>query len=134
MLDTIEEWLSLIIGLVFVGFVFLVIALIFRSPVVWTCLALLTGLLFVFPIVRTLLTVISIRRSHRRRNNKIKSQGSQKSESNQEQPAIFANKQKQVSALKSGPKQLTIEVKRPSLDAPEVQTYVPPGLPPELFL
>ncbi len=128
MLDTLEEWLSLIIGIVFVGFVFLVIALIFRSPVVWLCLGLLAVILFIFPILRTLLTVISIRISRQRREIE------KGFASNHEQQVIFANKQKQVSALKSKPKQLTIEVKKPSLDDPEVQTYVPPGLPPELFL
>jgi type VI protein secretion system component VasK len=129
LLDTLEEWLSLIIGVVFVGFVFLVIALIFRSPVVWLCLGLLAVILFIFPILRTLLTLISIQISRRRRDNE------KGLESNRgQQQVVFANKQREVSVLKSKPKQLTIEVKRPSLDDPEVQTYVPPGLPPELFL
>ena len=63
MLDTIEEWLSLIVGAVFIGFVFLVIALIFRSPVLWLCLGLLAGILFFFPIARSLLTIERARRS-----------------------------------------------------------------------
>jgi hypothetical protein len=134
MLDTIEEWLSLIIGLVFVGFVLLVIALIFRSPILWLCLGLLAGLLFFFPIIRSLLTIISIRKSRRRQNYEMERQGLRKSKSNQVQPVILANKQKQPSVPKSKQKQLAPEVKKPSLDDPELQTYVPPGLPPELFL
>jgi uncharacterized membrane protein len=134
MLDTIEEWLSLIIGMVFVGFVLVIIALIFRSSIVWICLGLLAGLLFFFPIIRSILTIISVRRSRRRQDNEIERQRSQKSGSNQEQRVILASKPKQLSAPKSKPKQLTPEVKKPSLDDPEVQTYVPPGLPPELFL
>lgn len=134
MLDTIEEWLSLIIGLVFVGFVLLVIALIFRSPILWLCLGLLAGLLFFFPIIRSLLTIISIRKSRRRQNYEMERQGLRKSKSNQVQPVILADKQKQPSVPKSKQKQLAPEVKKPSLDDPELQTYVPPGLPPELFL
>jgi hypothetical protein len=134
MLDTLEEWLSLIIGLVFVGFVFLVIALIFRSPVLWLCLGLLAGLLFFFPIIRSFLTVRSVQKSRQRQGNEVGRQGLRKSESNQVQPVILANKQMQLLKPKSKQMQMAPEFKKPSLDDPETQTYVPPGLPPELFL
>ena len=134
MLDTLEEWVSLIVGLVFVGFVFIVIAFFFRSPIVWVCLGILAGLLFFFPIARSFLTVISIQRSRLRQDHQKDRRRSQKSESYQEQLIILANRQKQLAEPKIEQQQSISEVNTSSLDDPEVQTYVPPGLPPDLFL
>ena len=124
LLDTLEEWLSLIIGMILVGSVFLVIAFIFRSPVVWLCLGLLTGLLFFFPIARTFLTIIAMRKSRRRQDYEEEHQRSWKSETNQKQQVRRTRKQKRLS----------LEVKQPSPNDAGVRTYVPPGLPPDLFL
>ena len=129
MLDTIEEWLSLIVGAVFIGFVFLVIAFVFRSAILWLFLGLLAAVLFFFPIARSLLVMESVRRSRQTQGNEIGRQGSQKSESKQ-QTMILANKQQQQSVPKN--KQQP-EIKT-SVDDPDVQKYVPPGLPPDLFL
>jgi len=134
MLDTLEEWVSLIVGLVFVGFVFIVIALIFRSPVVWLCLGLLAGLLFFFPIARSFLTIVSIQKSRQRQDHQRDLRESRKSESYQEQLIILANKQKEQAEPKIKQMPPTSEAKTSSLDDPEVQTYVPPGLPPDFFL
>jgi len=130
MLDTIEEWLSLIVGAVFIGFVFLVIAFIFRSPILWLFLGLLAAILFFFPIARTLLTMESARRSRQTQSYEIGHQGSQNSASKRQQTVILTNKQQQQPVPKN--KQQP-EIKT-SIDDPDVQNYVPPGLPPELFL
>ena len=134
MLDTLEEWVSLIVGLVFVGFVFIVIAFFFRSPIVWLCLGLLTVLLFVCPIARSFLAIASIQRSRQRQDHQRDRRRSWKSQSYEEQLIILANKQKELAEPKIRQLPSPSEVETSSLDDPNVQTYVPPGLPPELFL
>ena len=132
--ETIEEWAWLIIGVIFIGFVFLVIGLIFHSPIVWLCLALLAGIMLLYPVIRNLPAMVNARRCRPTQGYKIERHELLMSESKRPQLLMPASRQQQLPAPKSKQQQLMPEVKKPSLEDPDVQHYVPPGLPPDLFL
>jgi hypothetical protein len=143
MLDTLEEWLSLIIGFLLVGFVFLVIALIFRSPTLWLFLGILTVILFFFPILRSFLAMRSVRRSRQGpgyqreeyRKQRKSADAQSKPASTQDQLIVLANKQKGQLMPEHIQKQWTSEVSKPSPDDSEGRTFTPPsGLPTDFFL
>jgi ABC-type bacteriocin/lantibiotic exporter with double-glycine peptidase domain len=122
--ESIEQWLWLIISVIFIGFAFLVILVLFHSLIVWLCLGLLVVIMLLYPIVRNLPTKVSMRRQCRAQDHQIE----------QQELLLSVNKQKQLSALRIGQQQMMPEVQQSSLEEPDVQKYIPPGLPPELFL
>jgi hypothetical protein len=124
--ESIEQWLWLIISVIFIGFAFLVILVLFHSPIVWLCLGLLVAIMLLYPIVRNLPATVSMRRQRRARDHQIVNK--------QQCLSTPKSKQTQVSAPRSSQQQLMPEVQSSSLEEPDVQKYIPPGLPPELFL
>jgi len=124
--ESVEQWLWLIISVVFIGFAFLVILVLFHSPIVWLCLGLLVAIMLLYPIVRNLPATVSMRRQRRARDHQIVNK--------QQRLSTPKSKQTQVSAPRSSQQQLMPEVQSSSLEEPDVQKYIPPGLPPELFL
>ncbi len=133
--ETIEEWTWLIIGVIFIGFIVLVIGLIFHSLIVWLCLGLLAGIILLYPVIKNLLlAMINARRGRQMHGYKIGQHELLMSESKRPQLVIPASKQQQLSAPKSKQQQLLPEPKKPSLKNPDAQHYVPPGLPPDFFL
>lgn len=138
--ESIEQWLWLIISVLFIGFAFLVILVVFHSPIVWLCLGLLVAIMLLYPLVRNLSTTVSLRRQRRAQEQQewFLSVNNQQQlstpKSKQKQLLAPKSKQKQLSAPKSKQQQLMPETQQSSLDEPNVQKYIPPGLPPELFL
>ncbi len=133
--ETIEEWAWLIIGVIFIGFIVLVIGLIFHSLIVWLCLGLLAGIILLYPVIKNLLlAMINARRGRQMHGYKIGQHEWLMSESKRPQLVIPASKQQQLSAPKNKQQQLLPEPKKPSLKNPDAQHYVPPGLPPDFFL
>jgi endonuclease/exonuclease/phosphatase (EEP) superfamily protein YafD len=128
--ESIEQWLWLIISVLFIAFAFLVIVVVFHSPIVWLCLGLLVAIMFLYPIVRNLPTTVNLRRQRRAQEQ----QEWLLSVNNQQQLSTPKSKQQRLSAPKGKQQQLMPETQQSSLDEPNVQKYIPPGLPPELFL
>jgi hypothetical protein len=122
--ESLEQWLWLIISVLFIGFVFVVILVIFPSPITWLCLGLFTVISALYPIVRNLPTII-------RRQKSCRAQGRGKGRLDLQGPIT---KQLQQLELGSKKQQVMPEVTKPSLEAADVKNYVPPGLPPDLFL
>lgn len=132
--ESIEQWLWLIISVIFIGFAFLVILVLFHSPIIWLCLGLLVVIMLLYPIVRNLSTMLSMRRQRRAQDYQIEQQKLLLSVNKQQRLSTHKSKQKQLSAPRSSQQQLMPEVQQSSLEEPDVQKYIPPGLPPELFL
>ena len=138
--ESIEQWLWLIISVLFIAFAFLVIVVVFHSPIVWLCLGLLVAIMFLYPIVRNLPTTVNLRRQRRAQEQQewLLSVNNQQQlstpKSKQQRLSAPKSKQKQLSAPKGKQQQLMPETQQSSLDEPNVQKYIPPGLPPELFL
>ena len=132
--ETIEDWARLIIGIVFIGFVVLVIGIIFHSLIVWLCLGLLAGILLLYPVMRNHLARVNVQRRHQTQGYKIGQHELLMSKSKRPQPLMPASKQQQLSAPKSQQQQLMPEIRKPSTENPDVQHYVPPALPPDFFL
>lgn len=143
--ESIEQWLWLIISVMLIGFAFFVILVLFHySPIVWACLGVLLIITLLYPIVRNLPTTISLHRQRRIQESQREQQEWLLSVNKQQQLSIPKSKQQRLSAPKDKQKQLPVpkknqqqlmpEVQQPSLGEPDVQKYIPPGLPPELFL
>lgn len=122
--ESIEQWLWLIISVIFIGFAFFVILVLFHSPIVWLCLGLLVAIMLLYPIARNLPTTVSMRRQRHAQDHQIEQQAL----------LLSVNQQQRLSTPKSNQQQLIPEVQPSSLEEPNVQKYIPPGLPPELFL
>jgi len=133
--ETIEEWARLIIAAIFIGFVVLVIGLIFHSLIVWLCLGLLAGIILLYPAIKNhLLAVINARGGLQMHGYKIGKHELLMSERERPQLLKPASRHHQLPAPKSKQQQLMPETKKPPLENPDVQHYVPPGLPPDFFL
>jgi hypothetical protein len=129
---SIEEWMWLIIAAIFIGFVFLIVLAVFPSPITWLCLGLVLAICFLYPVVRNLPAILHARRIRRAQGHALGREELLISVTKQPQPLISVtkplmpgNKQQQLSAPKN---------KQPSLEEADVQKYIPPGLPPDLFL
>jgi hypothetical protein len=131
---SIEEWMWLIIAAIFIGFVFLIVLAVFPSPITWLCLGLVLMTFFLYPVVRNLPAILHARRIRRAQGHALGQEDSLLSVTKQLQPLISGNKQQQLSAPKNKQQQRMPEVKQPSLEKADVQKYIPPGLPPDLFL
>ncbi len=138
---SIEEWMWLIIAAIFMGFVFLIVLAVFPSPITWLCLGLVLAIFFLYPVVRNLPAILYAQRNRRAQGHALGREELLISVTKQQQPLISVtkplmpgNKQQQLSAPKSKQQQRMPEVKQPSLEDPDVQRYIPPGLPPDLFL
>jgi len=138
---SIEEWMWLIIAAIFIGFVFLIVLAVFPSPITWLCLGLVLAIFFLYPVVRNLPAILHARRIRRAQGHALGREELLLSVIKQQQPLISVtkplmpgNKQQQLSAPKSKQQQRMPEVKQSSLEDPDVQRYIPPGLPPDLFL
>ncbi|HWS83746.1 MAG TPA: hypothetical protein VN207_05755 [Ktedonobacteraceae bacterium] len=148
---SIEEWMWLIIAAIFIGFVFLIVLAVFPSPITWLCLGLVLAIFFLYPVVRNLPAILHARRIRRAQGHALGREELLISVTKQLQPLISVtkqlqplmsvtkplmpgNKQQQLSAPKNKQQQRMPEVKQSSLENPDVQKYIPPGLPPDLFL
>jgi hypothetical protein len=122
--ESLEQLLWIIISVLFIGFVFVVILIIFPSPITWLCLGLLTGILILYPVVRDPPTFVQRQKSRRAQDR------------GRGQPALQEPITKQPQQLWQGSRQQQIMpgVTESPVEAPDVQNYVPPGLPPDLFL
>jgi hypothetical protein len=131
---SIEEWMWLIIAAIFIGFVFLIVLAVFPSPITWLCLGLVLAIFFLYPLVRNLPAMLHARRIRRAQDHALGREELLISVTKQLQPLMPGNKQQQLSAPKNKQQQRMPEVKQSSLDEANVQKYIPPGLPPDLFL
>jgi hypothetical protein len=122
--ESLEQLLWIIISVLFIGFVFVVILIIFPSPITWLCLGLLTGILLLYPVVSEF-SPSGLRHKSRRAQNRGRGQ-----------PTLHEPITKQPQQLWQGSKQQQISPgdTHSPVEAPDVQNYVPPGLPPDLFL
>ena len=131
---SIEEWMWLIIAAIFIGFVFLIVLAVFPSPITWLCLGLVLAIFFLYPVVRNLPAILHARRIRRAQGHALGREELLISVTKQLQPLMPGSKQQQLSAPKNKQQQRMSEVKQSSLDEANVQKYIPPGLPPDLFL
>ncbi len=132
--ETVEDWARLVISIVFIGFACLVIGFIFHSLIVWLCLGLLVGIMILYPVVKNRLAMVSAQRGHQVQGYEIGQKESLMSKSKRLQQLMPTSKQQQLPAPKSQQQLLMPEIKKPSTQDPDVQHYVPPGLPPDFFL
>ena len=122
--ESIEQWLWLLITVVFIGFIFVVILVIFPSPITWLCLGLFTVIAVLYPIVGNLPSIIQRQKSRRAQ---ARGRG---------QPDLQELITKKLQQLWQGSEQLQVMpgVTESPVEASDVRHYVPPGLPPDLFL
>ncbi len=122
--ESIEQWLWFLIAVVFIGFVFVVILVIFPSPITWLCLGFFTVIAVLHPIVHNMPAIIQRQKSRR-------AQARGRGRPDLQEPIT-----KQPQQLWQGGKQLQVMPggTESPVEAPDVRHYVPPGLPPDLFL
>src|SRR5271157_1819245 len=113
--ESIEQWLWFLIAVVFIGFVFVVILVIFPSPITWLCLGFFTVIAVLHPIVHNMPAIIQRQKSRR-------AQARGRGRPDLQEPIT-----KQPQQLWQGGKQLQVMPggTESPVEAPDVRHYVP---------
>jgi hypothetical protein len=133
--EILEQWLWLVIALIFVGFAFAVILAIFPSPLTWICFGFFVGVVVFYPLARNLPTALRERKGCRPHDL---AEGRQEwlgiPTTQQLSPLLPPRKQQPLPMAKERQQQPLPDVWLHSLDEPDVRTYVPESLPSDFFL